>query len=108
MTRLAITEADWQRTVVDLARALGWAVAHFRAARTEQGWRTAVQYDAAGWPDLTLVRERLIVAELKSSRGRISADQQAWLDRLSAAGVPAYLWRPEDIDEVEELLRGGR
>lgn len=37
---LAVTEAQFQAAVVDLARLAGWRVAHFRPARTSHGWAT--------------------------------------------------------------------
>ena len=69
--------------VVDVARLSGWRVAHFRAARTAQGWRTPVTADGDGWPDLVLVRPpRLIFAELKSETGKVKPHQSKWLDVL--------------------------
>jgi hypothetical protein len=99
-----VTERDWQQTVIEAAQALGWMVAHFRAAKTSQGWRTPVQADGAGFPDLVMVRgKRIIFAELKSNTGRISADQEAWLEALGGAGE-AYVWRPRDWDAVVAAL----
>jgi hypothetical protein len=102
-----VTEAAFQTSVIDLARVTGWMVAHFRPARTEQGWRTPVAADGKGFPDLVLVRERVIFAELKSDTGRLSDDQHAWLAALEAAGVEAYVWRPDDFDQVAATLRRG-
>lgn len=50
--RPSISEAELQSAVIELARTLGYRVAHFRAARTAQGWRTPVEADGAGFPDL--------------------------------------------------------
>lgn len=101
----AIREDEWQQTVVELAQLLGYRVAHFRAARTRKGWRTPVAADGAGFPDLVLVRHgRLVVAELKSNSGRVTPEQQAWLDALTAAGVEAHVWRPRDWHAVLEIL----
>jgi hypothetical protein len=47
-----ITEAAFLRQVLDLAKLRGWRTAHFRPAQTSRGWRTAVQGDGAGFPDL--------------------------------------------------------
>lgn len=109
MPDLQLTEQQFQDQVVDLARLLGYRVAHFRPARTEKGWRTPVAADGAGWPDLVLAKAgRLIFAELKSQRGRLSDDQHAWLDALRAAGAEAYVWRPSQFDDIETTLRGAR
>lgn len=106
-----MTEAQLQDAIVDLAHLYGWAVAHFRPARTEHGWRTPAQYDAAGFVDLVLVHPRrgVIFAEVKSDRGKVRPDQRAWLDRLEAAGAHADIWRPVDFpDRIAPLLSGER
>ena len=90
-----ISEAAWQRTVVDAARRLGWSVYHTFDSRRS----------ASGFPDLVLVRDRIIYVELKSAKGRQSAAQMAWAHALSAAGAEVYLFRPDDWPEVEEVLR---
>lgn len=101
----AITEAAFLEQVIDLAHLLGYRVAHFRPAMTGRGWRTPVQADAAGFPDLVLVgRGRIVVAELKRQAGAASPEQLAWLAALTDAGVPAYLWRPADLEQIAEVL----
>ena len=101
-----MTEAEFQRNVVELARLFGWRLAHFRPARTKHGWTTPMTGDP-GYPDLTLVRrERLIFAELKSDKGKLTADQQAWLDELARTGCcEVYVWRPADIEAVGAVLK---
>lgn len=60
-----------------------------------------------GLPDLLLVRApRLIIAELKSEIGRLTAEQQVWLNELErCVGVETYVWRPRDIVEVHRQLQ---
>lgn len=99
-----MTEADLQAAVTDHAQLMGWAIFHARPARTTTGWATPVQYQGAGFPDLVLVRERVVWAELKSQRGRLSADQQTWQARLRAAGCEHYVWRPGDWPDIEIIL----
>lgn len=89
-------EAELQEAVIECAHMYGWMVAHFRPARTEKGWRTPVAADGKGFPDLVLVRHRVIFAELKSERGRLTFEQEMWLKQLTNAGADAYLWRPTD------------
>lgn len=102
-----VKEADLQAAVVDVARRLGYMVAHFRPARTTQGWRTPVSGDGAGFPDLVLVgNDRILFVELKSQRGRLTADQERWRDQLVAAGGEWHLWKPSDWPvRVMEALR---
>jgi hypothetical protein len=96
----AMREADLLTGVIDLAHALGYRCAHFRPAMTARGWRTPVQADGAGFPDLVMVRPgRIVAAELKTDHGAPTAEQLHWIAVLNAAGVPAYLWRPGDYPE---------
>lgn len=103
---VALTGRQLQHAVIDLARRTGWKVAHTPPVQTERGWRTAVAADGKGFPDLLLVRERVIVAEIKGS-DRVSPEQRAWLDAFRLAGVPAYVWTPEEwaSGAVEGILR---
>ncbi|MGH9200576.1 MAG: VRR-NUC domain-containing protein [Vicinamibacterales bacterium] len=98
-------ETALQVQVIDLAHLFRWRVAHFRPALTKHGWRTPVQGDGAGFSDLLLVRERIIFAELKSSTGKLSSDQRAWLAAATAAGAEAYVWRPRDLQAIAKILR---
>lgn len=107
-----MSEADLQRLIIDAAQMFGWRVAHFRAARTSDGWRSPVAADGAGFPDIVAVHERrglVLFAELKAHRGRVSDQQKAWLAALGAAGGPGVyvrLWRPADADAAVAFLRG--
>lgn len=100
------TEAEFARQVLAYARICGWRSAHFRPGLTLGGeWKTAVQGDGVGFPDLILVRgTRMIAAELKVGRNAVTMEQQAWLAAFEVAGVPAYTWRPADWTEIERIL----
>lgn len=91
-----MTENELLAAVLDLAKVLKWRVAHFRPAKTERGWRTPVSADGAGWPDLLLVRQRVMAVELKSDKGRVTREQADWLIYLHLAGVETHVWRPAD------------
>ena len=104
--KTAETEEQFLKQVIDLAKLTGWRVAHFRPAKTERGWRTAVQADGAGFPDLVLTRQlEIIFAELKSEKGVVSLEQGEWIDALRLSGVPCYVWRPSDWDRIVEVLK---
>ena len=104
-----IRESLWQRTVIDAAHLTGWRVAHFRPARTAQGWRTPVAADGCGFPDLVLARPgEALAVELKSDTGRLTRYQEVWLELLAGAGLGGHVWRPRDWVEVEGVLRRGR
>ena len=89
-----LTEKEWSAQVVELARALGWSRYHtYRSDRSEPGW-----------PDEALVRDRLVLLELKAERGRLSDAQKEWIRKLLAAGVEVYVARPSDLTELANLL----
>ena len=97
-----MTEGDLQQRIIDAATLLGWRVAHFRPARTVDGWRTPVQ-GHAGFPDLVLAKGgQVILAELKSDTGRLDPEQVRW---AGAIGGRWRLWRPGDWAEIETILR---
>lgn len=102
-----VTERDWQRQVTDAAELFGWQWVHFRPAQTQHGWRTPVSGPLGkGWPDLMLVRERVIFAECKRQDGsRVTPEQQAVHSALRAAGALVYVWRPADLPDVLDALR---
>ena len=104
-SRSFATEREFQDAVAHYAQLFGWAVVHFRPARTKNSWRTAGSYDSKGFPDLLLARDRLIAAELKSTAGRVTVDQEAWLGRFRQCGIAAFVWRPSDWFEIEDVLR---
>ncbi len=102
----AITEAQFQVQIVQLAAIMGWANVHFRPAQTRHGWRTPVSGPlGAGWPDLVLVRgERLLFVELKRDGGKLTPAQEEVLRILGGTGAECYVWRPRDFDAIAALL----
>ena len=102
-----VDERSFQDAVVAVAQLAGWRCVHYRPARRQDGsWRVPGAYDAAGFPDLTLVRApRLVYAELKSERGRASEAQKEWLAALQLIpAVEVYLWRPSDWPAITATL----
>jgi hypothetical protein len=101
----AIKEADWQTLVIAWAVAGGWFVAHFTRALVGGRYMTPVRADGAGFPDLVLVRERIIYAELKTDTGHVHTTQKMWGCRLKMAGGDHRIWRPRDHAAISgELL----
>lgn len=105
-----MNERELQTAVIECAHLLGWRVAHFRPAETSKGWRTPVEGDGKGFPDLVLVRgAALIFAELKSATGRLSPEQDVWLAALQdTRRVIVAVWTPADWTNgaIEAELRG--
>ncbi|MCJ7828135.1 MAG: VRR-NUC domain-containing protein [Dehalococcoidia bacterium] len=97
-------EEDFLKQVIELAHLCGWLIFHARPAMTSKGWRTPVQADGAGFPDLVLVRERVIFAELKSEKGKLSDTQKVWRDAILAADGEYYTWKPSEWDDVVDKV----
>lgn len=93
-----LSEADFQQRVIDTARAAGWLCVHFRPGKTQRGrWVTPMQGDK-GAPDLILAKDgRVLLAELKRSKGKPTPEQVEW---LTAAGGHGRLWRPENWEAI--------
>nr|PZM91078.1 MAG: VRR-NUC domain-containing protein [Thermocrispum agreste] len=84
----AMSEAELLAAVRQACRTLGLLCYHTHDSRRSE----------RGFPDLVIVgAERVIYRELKSARGRLSAEQRAWLDALVRAGQDADVWRPGDL-----------
>ena len=114
MTPIPVTEADFLRSVIDLAHLCGWESYHPRAGRTLDSWRTpGMGSMAKGFPDLVLAhpdQHRLLFIELKTDTGRHTVDQERVLDLLARVatdcrGVEVYTFRPRDWESLEAVLR---
>jgi hypothetical protein len=107
MTRPRVTEAAWQRVVVDALRLHNWSwVIVYPLRRADGSFRTATGGSLAkGWPDLLCFRgSRVIAVELKASDGRLSPEQRQ-VHEIIGHAIPVYTWRPSDLPEVLEVLR---
>jgi len=79
------SESSFQAQVIRTARSLGWRHYHTHDSRRSE----------PGFPDLVLVRERLVFVELKRSPGdHLSIAQRAWALDLVAAGAEVHCWDP--------------
>jgi hypothetical protein len=93
-----ILETDWDAQLFRgpnaLAKMLGWTSYHTLRSRGSK----------SGYPDRTLVRDRILFVELKREKTQPTPDQIMWLDKLAGAGGEVYLWRPSDLDEIARVL----
>lgn len=92
--------------------------AQVKKAALINGWRFYHTWNSfrsvAGFPDCVLVhakKGRLIFAELKSDDGKVTREQQEWLDDLMSLRkfgpvfVEVYIVRPKDFDWFWEVLK---
>ncbi len=97
LIRHAMSEAEFQADIIDLAKHHGWASYHtFDSRRSNEGF-----------PDLVLVRDDqgIFYREIKSAMGAVTAQQIGWLTVLTEApGGDARVWWPWDWPEIEDLL----
>ena len=107
-----MNEAQLQRTVLELSTLYGWRSIHLAPAQVRGRWMTAMVGQGAGWPDYFGIRDtRAVVAELKGYNakghlGQLEAEQWEWLYTLQQVpGIEAYLWTPDDVDGIAEILR---
>lgn len=96
-------ESELLAKVTKLAKIHGWLCYHTHNSRGSE----------PGFPDLVMCKVgRVIFAELKTEHGHLSGKQRGWMLQLMA-GDPAtrsfevYVWRPSDLDRIEEVLGGG-
>lgn len=106
---IPVTEAQVEATIYDLLNLYGWHWIHHRPARIiNDGWRTPTKGTGAeGFPDIVAIRPpRLLLIELKGTRGRLSLTQKTWHRHLTQIdGIETYVWYPNDIDDALGILR---
>ena len=95
-TPLYKTEKQFTNAVREYAVLKGWLYYHTYDSRRSD----------RGFPDCVFVRDgRVVFAELKIPRGKLSAYQMEWLVELNQAEcAEVYLWFPKDWDAIEEVL----
>lgn len=91
-----MNESEWQKRVTETCNLLSLLWHHETDSRKSK----------AGFPDLCIVGPKgLLFLELKAPKGKVSPQQQAWIDHLAAAGAHAYVARPADWDRVLSDLK---
>jgi Holliday junction resolvase len=96
-----LTEEQWQQRVVTFATLNGWRSYHtFDSRRSDPGF-----------PDLVMIRDGvLIVAELKTDKGKVTKAQMEWLALFASvqaqtnAEIGAYIWRPSEWATIQRIL----
>lgn len=91
------TEKDLREQIRDLCKVFGWKF-YFT-------WTSL--HSPRGMPDLILCKPpRLIFAELKTDKSKLSSHQQEWIDLLTECrgNIECYVWRPADIESIAKIL----
>jgi len=103
-----MTEKVWLSEVVALAKGFGWHVYHALPAMNARGRWATHQMGDTGFPDLMMAHPRwgTLFVELKTNQGRLTANQQDWLDVLHTAGQETHVWRPKDRAMMKLRLMG--
>ena len=88
-------EAEFTARLIVWMRWAGWLVYHTHDSRRSE----------PGFPDLILVRGRIVVAlELKMPGCKPTPKQQAWLTALERTGIEAWCACPDDHAEIAAAL----
>lgn len=95
MRRAGLLESEFQRKITDYCDWLGLRWHHETDSRKSK----------KGFPDLVIVGNAVIFAELKSESGRMSAEQTDWVSDLARGGAETYVWRPADWPYIEKRLK---
>jgi len=102
-----LSEAEFQKEVITLAKLHRWKVMHTQPAQVRPGkWITPNTGDQ-GFPDLVMVStcgRGTIFVELKATKGVVSDTQWEWIIALEDAGQEVHVWRPKDLDKISARL----
>ena len=93
------TEKSFMAAVVEYAKLRNWRCYHTFDSRKSE----------AGFPDVVFARGsrfklRLVVAELKLAGKKPTESQWFFVDAFEYAGVPTYVWTPDDWPEIRRVL----
>lgn len=116
-TQLQQSEKQFEQSVADYSKLMGWMSYHNLDSRGSE----------PGFPDRVFVRvPRIVIAEFKAEKGRLSVAQKIWLRELGAVadviqqllelpelpgsngqriGLEVRVWYPGDWDEIQAVLR---
>lgn len=93
--------------MIETAHRFGWWAVHFPTSTVgaKGSFRTAYLGDGKGFPDIVAIKaSRLLFAELKVGRNTTTAEQDEWAQKLLLTGVEMYLWTPDDVREIDQVL----
>lgn len=98
-TKLPVSEdGGLKPAILDMCALLHLHVAHFPKVKDSRGrWRTPIEGDAAGFPDLVIVGLTVLWRELKVQGRKPRPGQKEWIQQLEAAGQDVAVWDEHDL-----------
>lgn len=107
-----IAETPFLHVVEQIADVFGWMRYHApdNIPYETRAGRKRIQNIKRGWLDIVLAhpaRGLLLFRELKTNTGKVTPDQQKWLDVLAARGLDVGVWRPRDLELIVATLGPG-
>jgi len=98
-----LTEKEFLAQVLELLTLNGWLLVDHQFEQAHYAKRTS-----KGRPDILAIRApRVLFAEIKSEKGKLSPHQKLWLMELEQCpGVEVYCWRPSMWDDIVRVLQG--
>lgn len=94
-------EQEFQHIIIKLAEQQGWLVYHVANVRGQLRAKSSV-----GFPDLILVKHKLVAWECKRKGKKASPQQDVWLEALSNIGIESRVITEDDFDYVTRVLSG--
>lgn len=95
-------EREFQRIVIELAEQQGWLVYHVANVRGQLRCGSSV-----GFPDLILVKDKVVVWECKRKGRKATDEQQKWIDAFRRVKIECEVITEDDFDYISRVLSGG-
>jgi hypothetical protein len=101
-----ISEAEFQKVVISLAKLHRWRVMHTQPAQIRPGKWITPNTGNQGFPDLVMSHpyRGTIFVELKKEKGVVSNTQWEWINSLQDSGEEVHIWRPKDLEKISDRL----
>ena len=88
-------ERDFQKIVIKLAEAEGYKVYHVANAKNQLRSETS-----RGFPDLILLKHKMLVWECKVPPNKCSQEQIEWLNNFQSLGIETAVITPDSWDYI--------